>query len=264
MPDLPYLRKLLGDAWVDAEVLGANATHLLGLWQKKNPNNPWVKYTEELVKAIVTSERIKFKPEVLAQKLKAEWVPTLAEMESAVFLAQQGFEVTIEAAAPEKGPDLQADWGGVPYFVEVRAVGFSEEEDRVDLVTKEVFTGLGSVPSSYHVHIEFGDQYAANTPELKRAIEAVMEALAHLKKDRPKRATLYYSAPETVMLNIGGDLNTSFFVPRSETQKRYREIAESAEFVARFEDLGAEQEGTAASAAKKLKLPPNPSRRMSV
>jgi hypothetical protein len=64
MPDLPYLRKLLGDAWVDAEVLGDNATHLLGLWQRKNPNNPWVKYTEELARAIITSERIKFEPGV--------------------------------------------------------------------------------------------------------------------------------------------------------------------------------------------------------
>jgi hypothetical protein len=60
----PYLRKLLGDAWVDAEVLGDNATHLLGLWQRKNPNNPWVKYTEELARAIITSERIKFEPGV--------------------------------------------------------------------------------------------------------------------------------------------------------------------------------------------------------
>jgi hypothetical protein len=141
MPDLSYLRKLLGDAWVDAEVFGATPAHLLGLWQKKSPDNPWVKYTQELSKAILTSERIKIKPEVLAQKLKAEWVPTLAEMESALFLAQPGFEVTIEPTAPTKGPDLQADWEGVPYFVEVRAVGFSQEEDRVDLVTKEASLG---------------------------------------------------------------------------------------------------------------------------
>lgn len=55
----------------------------------------------------------------------------------------------------------------------------------------------------------------------------MIEGLEHLKKHRPKRATLYFSSPEKVMLNIGGDLNTSFFAPRSETQKRYKEIAES-------------------------------------
>lgn len=258
MPDLPYLRKLLGDAWVDAEVLGDNATHLLGLWQRKNPKNPWVKYTEELARAIITSEKTKFKPEVLAHKLKAEYVPTLAEMESAEFLAQQGFEVTIEPTAPEKGPDLQADSDGVPYFVEVRAVGFSEEEHRVESVTKEIFARLGTVPSSYHVHVEFGEQYAANTPELKRAIDTVIDALGHLKEDRHPRATLYYSAPEKAMLNIGGDMNTSLFVPRAAAQKRYKEVAESADWIARLEDMGAERQGTAASAAKKLTLPLQP------
>ena len=100
---------------------------------------------------------------MLAHKLKAEYADA-GRMESAEFLAQQGFEVTIEPTAPEKGPDLQADSDGVPYFVEVRAVGFSEEEHRVESVTKEIFARLGTVPSSYHVHVEFGEQYAATHP----------------------------------------------------------------------------------------------------
>jgi hypothetical protein len=59
--------------------------------------------------------------------------------------------MTVEPYAPEKGPDLRADSDGAAYFVEVRAVGFSEEEERVDLVTKEIFRRLGPVPSSYYL-----------------------------------------------------------------------------------------------------------------
>ena len=148
MADLPYLRKLLGAAWVDEQIFSEKPVHLLGRRQKKNANKPWVRYTEELAKVILTSESVKLNPEVLAQKLKEDYVPTLAEMESAVFLIRQGFEVTVEPYAPEKGPDLRADSEGVAYFVEVRAVGFSEEEERVDLVTREIFKRLGPVPYS--------------------------------------------------------------------------------------------------------------------
>ena len=91
--------------------------HTLGLWQKKNPDNPWIRYTEALVKSFLTSERIQFNRVILSNKLKADYVSTLAEMESAVFLAQQGFVVIVEPKAPEKGPDLLAEWDGVPYFV---------------------------------------------------------------------------------------------------------------------------------------------------
>ena len=57
-PDLTYLRKLLEDGW-DGEVLGANPTHPLGLRQKKNPDNPGVKCTQGLARAILTSKRIR-------------------------------------------------------------------------------------------------------------------------------------------------------------------------------------------------------------
>lgn len=63
-----YLRKLLGDAWVDAEVLGANPTHPLGRWQKSGPNNPWVPHIEGLVKFILTDKRIKFVAKDLRRK----------------------------------------------------------------------------------------------------------------------------------------------------------------------------------------------------
>jgi hypothetical protein len=247
----------MGDAWVDEQIFSEKPVHLLGRWQKKNANNPWVKYTEDLVKVILTSERAKFNPEVLAQKLKEDYVPTLAEMESTVFLIGQGFEVTVEPYAPEKGPDIRADFDGVAYFVEVRAVGFSEEEERVDLVTKEIFTRLGPVPSSYHVYVEFGEEYAANTPELGRAIDSVLESLEYLKNEQPKKATLYYLSPEKAMLTPGSGFDASF-APHTERQKLYKEIAEKAQFVARFSHLGAVTQGTAASASRQLRLPPEP------
>jgi hypothetical protein len=79
----------------------------------------WRKYTESLVRDVLTSRNITLKPEVLANKLKSkgDFVSTLAEMESAIRLAQQGFAVTLEPMAPEKGPDIRADLKGVPYFV---------------------------------------------------------------------------------------------------------------------------------------------------
>ena len=257
MTDVPYLRKLLGDAWVDEQIFSEKPVHLLGRWQKKNGNNPWVRYTEELAKVILTSERIKFNSDILAQKLREDYVPTLAEMESAVFLIQQGFEVTIEPFAPEKGPDLRADSGGASYFVEVRAIGFSEEEERVDLVTKEIFGRLGPVPSSYHVHVEFGEEYVAKTPELRRAIDSILESLEYLKGRQAKKATLYYLSPGKFMLTAGGDFDVSF-VPHSEREKLNNEIAEKSQFVVRFSHRAAQYPGTAASAARRLKLPPEP------
>src|ERR1700724_1675188 len=104
MPDLAYIRKLLGDEWVDREIFGSVPTHPLGLWQKSNTDSPWIGYSDALVKVFLTSERIKFNPEVLSNKFKAEYVSTLAEMESAVFMAQQCFLVTAESMAPEKQP----------------------------------------------------------------------------------------------------------------------------------------------------------------
>ncbi len=256
MPDLPYLRKLLGDSWVDGQIFSEKPVHLLGRWQKKNANNPWVKYTEELAKVILTSDKIKFNPNTLAQKLKEDYVPTLAEMESAVFLIQKGFEVTIEPHAPEKGPDLRVELEGVSYFVEVRAIGFSEEEERVNSVTKEVFARLSEIPSSYHVNVEFGEEYLANTPELRSAIDSVLESLDYLKKDQAKKATLYFESAGKAILTTGGGIDP--FIPHNEDEKLYKKIAENAAFVARFDHLGAGQKGTPASASKQLKLPPEP------
>jgi hypothetical protein len=108
-PELPYLRKLMGDTWVDSEIFDQKPAHLLGLYYKQDESSPWLRHTEELVKEILTNSRIKFDPQVLADKIKDPFISTLAEMESAVFLAQQGFAVTLEPTAPKKGPDIRAD-----------------------------------------------------------------------------------------------------------------------------------------------------------
>src|ERR1700722_3757516 len=77
-PPLVFLRELMGDAWIDANVFGENPKHQLG-------QNPWVVYTESLVQAILTNEKIRLDRVALAQRLKADYVSTLAEIEAAVF-----------------------------------------------------------------------------------------------------------------------------------------------------------------------------------
>jgi len=109
-PPLVFLRELMGDAWIDAELFGEEPRHLLGQWWKKGDQNPWVAYTESLAHEMLTSDKIDLDRAALAKKLKADYVSTLAEMEEAVFLLRQGFSVVLEPTYPEKGPDLRADW----------------------------------------------------------------------------------------------------------------------------------------------------------
>lgn len=72
-PELAYLRQLMGDTWVDTNVFGDDPQHLLGRWQKRNPNNLWVPYSEELAKTIITSKNIQLDTATLAQKLDADY-----------------------------------------------------------------------------------------------------------------------------------------------------------------------------------------------
>jgi hypothetical protein len=244
-PDLTHLRKLLGDAWIDAEVFGKNPSHLLGRWQKNNPSALWATYTEGLVKAILTNENIKFDSKVLGDKLKSvkDFVPTLAEMESATFLAAQGFTVTLEPTAPEKGPDLRADWEGVPYFVEIRTVGFSENEDRRNAVTEEIFAKLNTVSSSYFVRLTVGEEYEPRSPKLKDAIAAVITSLEALKERSAKEAALYYAGKDKAVLVLPGvSLN-----------EKCHSIIDHADFIAQFNHLGKESSGTPASLLEQRK-----------
>jgi hypothetical protein len=248
-----YLRKLMGDKWVDAEVFGANPTHPLGRWKKHDPNNPWVPCVDGLVKAMLTDGHIKCVTKDLRRKLNAEYVSTLAEMESAVFLAVQGFAVTVEPTAPKRGPDLLAERDGVSYFVEIREAGLSWDEDRINSISKRVFTDLRAVPSRYSVDITVGERYTPNSPRLKAAMGVVMESLKLLKERNLSRATLYYAHPDGKLLNPGEDAGQMLF---SGAQARYQEIVDKADFIGRFRNLGKEHSGTPATLSRKLKNPP--------
>lgn len=249
-----YLRKLLGDAWVEAELLGADPTHPLGCYRKSDPNSPWVPYVEELVKLILTDARIKCLTKDLSRKFKAEYTSTVAEMEAAVFLAKQGFLVTVEPNAPKKGPDLLVEREGVSYFVEIREAGLSWEEDRIQRISKEVFARLGALPSRCSVAITIGEAYTPSSAKLEAAIAVVVEALELVKKREMKKATLYYAHSEGKLLNPGGDAGQRF----SGSQPHYQRIVDKADFIARFSDVGKDQTGTPVSLSKIPKFPPEP------
>ena len=256
-PHLTFLRQLMGDPWVDANVFAEKPTHLLGQWQEKDQNNLWVPYTEELVRSILTSENTKLDRVVLAQKLEADYVSTLAEMESAVFFDGQGFSVIFEPTAPNKGPDLRLDWEGVPYFVEVRAVGESEEDDRFNSISREIFSRLNTVPSSYSVAITVGDECAPGTLPLKKAIDAILESLNILKEQKWRSASLYHSVSGT-LLNPGGDFHGSSLGISSKASADHQEIVDKAKLIARFTNIGEEREKTTASAGRPFKRPSQP------
>jgi hypothetical protein len=102
------LRKLFGNEWFEREVLGADPEHLLGKWHKKDEDNPVGKYTDELVGYALRGDALRCDVARLATKLQGEFVDTLVELGYAVFLAEQGMEVTMEPTFPLAGPDLRA------------------------------------------------------------------------------------------------------------------------------------------------------------
>jgi hypothetical protein len=247
---LTHLRSLLGDEWVEGEVVHNKHSHLLGLWQQKDPDSLWLKYTEELVGQVLIDGNITLKREALAVKLKSknDFVSTLAEMESAVFLAQQGFAVTVEPSAPEKGPDIQADWQGTSYFVEIRTVGLPEQESRRDDVTEEVFAKLKKNPSSYRVHLTVGREYKRGTQQLNEAVKALFTSLDAL--NGVKEAKLYFAGQnDGVLVMPGANLN-----------EKHKDIIKRADFIAEFRHVGKELLGTPASFIEPMKHPPEPSK----
>jgi hypothetical protein len=250
MSDITYLRKLMGDAWIDAEVCAVKPTHMLGLQYKRDKDDPWVRHAEGLVKEILTNPRVKFDETVLAAKIKEHYDSTLAEIESAVFLVRQGFEIILEPTAPERGPDIRADRDGVSYFVEIRAAGFSDDEDLRERVTNEIFAKLTKVPSAYFAAFTIGDGLRAASPETRAAIEAVIEVLGMLTEDKIKKATFYYAHPGGKVL-LQGD---GPFAPGPKAS----EIMEKADCIVEFKHQGKEMTGTPASLMKKMKFPPEP------
>jgi len=251
---MKYLRKLLGDAWVNAEALGPRPTHPLGCVQKRDPCSPWVPYIEGLVKFILTDPRIKCVGKDLRRKFKAEYTSTVAEMEAATFLANQGFVVTFEPTAPKRGPDLLAEMEEIPYFVEIREAGLSWEEDRIHGISREIFADLNSVPSSYSVAITIGEGYTPSSPRLKAAVAVVVEVLELLKERAMNKGTLYYVHPDGKLLIPGGDAGAGF----SGIEPRYQAIVDKADFVAKFSHIGRDQMATPATVSGIRKFPPQP------
>src|SRR5712691_1990499 len=139
------LRTLFGEEWMEREVLCAEPEHLLGKWYKKSPDNPITKYTGELV-GFVLNGAVKCDTARLADKLRSEFVETLIELGYAVFLAERGFQITMEPTAPAAGPDLLAVMDA-PYYVEVRKVGLDETHAAADTATEDVFERLCSTRS---------------------------------------------------------------------------------------------------------------------
>lgn len=250
-PPLVFLRELMGDAWIDAELFGEEPRHLLGQWWKKGDQNPWVAYTESLAREMLTSDKIHLDRAALAKKLKADYVSTLAEMEEAVFLLQQGFSVVLEPTYPKKGPDLRADWEDTPYFIEVKTVVHSDEDSRFNGISNEVFRTLNSVPSSYTVAITVGDKYQPRSQSLKKAMNAILKSLEILKDEKWTRATLYYSETGK-LLNPGGSFRGSGAASGT-IRAKHQAIVDNADFIVSFRRVGEERPKTAASMTREFK-----------
>ena len=151
----------------------------------------------------------------------------------------------LEPAAPAKGPDLRADIAGKSYFIEVRAVNDSEDDDRFKAVSSEIFARLNEIPSRYTVEVTIGDNCIAGSGELKKAIDQIVNALSVMKEKKWKQARLFHSA--------GG----SILDPGTGLSAKEKEMAAKAEIIAEFRDTGKEQEKTAASARRPYKSEPD-------
>lgn len=245
-PEFVSLRALMGDAWVEANILSEKAEHLLGRWYRTADGNPWVQYTDQLVGSLLGSDKVTFDKVALARKLTAEYASTLAEIEVAVHLLEQGFGLVLEPAAPAKGPDLRADIAGKSYFIEVRAVSDSEDDERFNAVSSEIFARLNETPSRYTVEVTVDDSCIAGSGELKKAIDQIVNALSVMKEKKWEQARLFHSA--------GG----SILDPGTGLSAKEKEMAAKAEIIAEFRDTGKEQEKTSASAWRPYKSPPEP------
>lgn len=240
------LRALMGDEWVEANILSEKAGHPLGLWHRKGDGNPWVQYTDQLVARLMGSETMAFDKVALARKLAAEYVPTLAEIEVAVHLLEQGFGLVLEPTAPAKGPDVRADIAGKSYFVEVRAVSDSEDDERFDAVSSEIFGRLNGTPSRYTVKVTVGDDCIAGSGDLKKAIDQIVNALAVMKEKKWEHGRLFHSSSGSI-LDPGTGLSA-----------KEKEMVAKPEIIAEFHNIGKDQEKTVASAWRPYKSPPAP------
>jgi len=241
-----HLRKLLGEDWVEREMLCVEPRHPLGRWYRKSADNPLTHYADELAGFILNSRSIRCDTARLASKLKAEFVETLTEMGYAVFLGKQGFQVTMEPNAPQAGPDLLAVRAN-KYYVEVRKVGLDEARAAADLATDDVFDRLCATPSRHSILISMTEEYSAYSPQLKQALRLVRTVLRDLGNKRVQKATLYYYGPNDYSLREGDEVQPNYDYSDGEklaAQVHEVERARDARFVARFDNTGHENART--------------------
>jgi len=243
---LKNLRKLLGDEWIEENVVSAEPRHALGRWYKKSPESSVIRYTEELADFALNSGALKCDASRLGSKLKGEFVDTIVELGYAVFLAKRGCGVTMEPTAPKAGPDLLVVKDG-SYYVEMRKVGLDEEHRTVDAATEDVFARLCGMPSRYDIVLSMTNEFVAFSPELKKASRRVVSALKELEGKKLPEAVLYYHGPNDWVLRDHDVRKVEF--DYSDGAKLAGQIQEferagEARFVARFYDSGERRERT--------------------
>ena len=243
---MKQLRKLLGDEWIEKNVVGAEPQHALGRWYKKSPECPVIRYTEDLSDFVLNNGAPKCDTSRLASKLKGEFVDTTVELGYAVFLAKRGCAVTMEPTAPKPGPDLLVV-KDESYYVEMRKVGLDEEHRTVDAATEDVFSRLCGTPSRYSIVLSMTNDYAAYSPELKQASRRVGSVLKDLEGKKLPEAVLYYHGPNDWMVRDQDVRDMEFDYSdgaKLAAQMQEFERGGQARFVARFYDSGERRDRT--------------------
>jgi hypothetical protein len=240
------LRTILGQEWIEKEVLAEHPEHPLGKWHRKNPDNPVMRHVEELLDVVLKTDKLRCDIPRLASKLSGEFVDTLVELEYAVFLVERGFRVTMEPSAPLAGPDLFAVKDS-EYYVEVRRVNMDEVHAAGDLASEDVFARLCETSSRHSVIISMTDEYSAHSAQLKAAVRIVRRTLGDLTKRQVCNARLYYYHATSYDVCDGDDEVQEFDYDDQQKladQIRCQERRKKARFVARFYDTGQENDRT--------------------
>ncbi len=243
---MKHLRKLLGDEWIERNVVDGEPKHALGRWYQKSPESSVIRYTEDLADFVLNNDALKCDTARLATKLKSEFVDTIVELGYAVFLAKRGCAVTMEPTAPKAGPDLLVV-KDESHYVEVRKVGLDEDHRTVDAATEDVFGRLCDTPSRYRIVLSMTSDYTAFSPKLKQASRRVASVLRDLEEKKLPKAVLYYHGPNDWIVREYDLRDMQFDYAdgaKLAVQMQEFEWAGGAHFVARFCDSGERQDRT--------------------
>ena len=244
---MQFLEELFGEEWVQSVVLSPDSRHPLALWHGKGVNNPIGNYTNELAEFILSGGFVTCDVPQLANKLKANFVETLVEIGYAVFLGKQKLRVTMEPFAPRKGPDLAASHDRREYFVEIKKVNLDEARAAADSAAIEVFSRLRGKQSRFRVLISMTPEFAAYSPQLKRAARAVEQLLETLPAKQATKATLcYWGSDEQRLIQGDADAKLDYTdAANLRAQIHLTEQLRNAPFVAQFDDTGIDNDHTA-------------------